>query len=115
MLFAECSEQPATLDAGKLPVIAGEDHLGAGHPGFREQFAGDAGVQHRRLVDDEHGTPVPLCAPVLQPEELGMHCAGLGEPIGAQVLRHGIGRRQTNHAPAGQFVRVADGLQGVTP
>lgn len=43
-------EQPAALDTGKLPVVAGENHLRAGRPRLRQQFAGDARVQHRRLV-----------------------------------------------------------------
>ena len=55
----QLGEQPAALDAGELAVIAGEDQLGAGLARFRQQFAGDARVQHRRLVDDDDGAAGP--------------------------------------------------------
>ena len=54
-----------------------------------------------------------LRPPVLQPEQLGVHRAGLGEPVRLQVLRHGVGRCQADHPPARPLVRVADRREGI--
>jgi hypothetical protein len=99
-------EQPAALNAGELPVIAGEDHLGAGLARHSQQLAGDAIVQHRCLVEDDDSACVPARAAVLQSEQLGVHCACLGEPVRFQVLRHGIRRRQSDRPMPGQLMRV---------
>ncbi len=50
---------------------------------------------------------------VLQPEQLGVRRAGIGEAVRLQVLRHGIGWRQADDMPTRPLVRVADRLQGV--
>ena len=73
-----------------------------------QQFTSDATVQHRRLVHDDDSLCVPLSAAVLQPEQLGMHRAGFGEPVCLEVLRDGVGRRQADDAPPVQRVRVTD-------
>ena len=77
MPLAQLGEQPAALDAGELPVVAGEDHLGPGPPRLGQQLAGDAAVQHRRLVHHHDGAAVPARPPVLQPEQLGVRRAGI--------------------------------------
>ena len=72
-------EQPAALDAGELPIVAGQDQLCPRLPGFGQQLAGHPGVEHRRLVHDDHGVPVPLRPPVLQREQRRVHRARFGE------------------------------------
>ena len=107
----QLGEQAAALDRGELPVVAGEDQFGSRLACRGQQFAGDAGIEHRRLVDDDDGAPAPLGAAVLQRKQRGVHGAGLLEPRGLQVLRHGIGRRQPDDAMPGRFVGLADHAQ----
>ena len=99
---------------GELAVVAGEDQLGAGLARFRQQLAGDARIQHRRLVHDDDGAPVPRRAPALQREQRRVHRAGLGEAVLGEVLRHRVGRRQADHPPPVARVRVADRREGKT-
>jgi hypothetical protein len=113
--LAQFGEQSAPLDAGELAIVAGEDQLRARCLRRGQQFDGDAAVQHRRLVDDDDdGLGVPLRAAVLQPEELGVHRARLGETVCLEILRNRVGRRQSDHAASIQRVRVADRSQDKT-
>ena len=112
--LAQLGEQPAPLDAGELPVVAGKDHLGPGAPGLGQQLAGHAAVQHRRLVHHQHGPKIPPgAATVLDPEQRRVDRARLREPVRLQVLRYGVGRGQANHPVAGPLVRVPHGGQRV--
>ena len=114
MTLAEFGEQPAALDAGELPIVAGQDQFCPRLPGFGQQLAGDPGVEHRRLVHDEDGVPVPLRPPVLQREQRRVHRARLSETVCLQVLRHSIGRRQADRPLPAEAVRVADRRKGKT-
>jgi hypothetical protein len=111
--LSELAEQAATLDRGQLPVVPGQHQLGPAPPRFHQQLAADPAVQHRRLVDHHQRAPAPLRAPVLEPEQLGVHRPGLFEPVRLQVLSHGIGRRQPQHRVARRLVRRADRPQRV--
>jgi hypothetical protein len=47
--MAQVSERAGALDVGRLPVVAGEDHLGRDPARFRQLLACHTPVQHGRL------------------------------------------------------------------
>ena len=105
--FAQFGKQPASLDAGELAVVAGEDDLGAGRFRLSQQLAGHPAVQHGRLVHHHDRAPVPARAAVLEREQGGVDGASIAEPVRLQVLRHGVGRGQSHDAVARRLVRLA--------
>jgi hypothetical protein len=56
---AQLGKQPAALDAGELPVVPGQHHLGPGALGFRHRLPGHPAVQHGRRPP-----PAPSAGPV---------------------------------------------------
>ena len=104
VLLAQLGEQSAALDAGKLPVVAGKNHLGPCPLRLGQHLAGHPAVQHRRLVDHHDGAPVPARAAVLDPEQSRMHRARLDEAVRLQVLGHGVRGGQSHDTVASGLV-----------
>jgi hypothetical protein len=98
----------AALDRGELAIVARAHHLGAGHLRLAQQFARDLGVEHRHLVDHDQRAQAACGMAVLQPEQLGMNRRGPLEPVMAEILSHGVRRRQADHLIASRIMRLPD-------
>ena len=102
-------KQPAAFDRRQLTIVARENELGPAAPRLDQKLARYARIQHRRLVDDDDGALVPNRPAVLEPEQFGMHGRSARKPVGLQILRDAVGRREADDAPPLLLMRVANG------
>ena len=74
------AEHAAALDAAELPVVADQNELRAGVVRVRGHHRHQLGVEHRGLVHDDDGAPVPARAAVVEREQLAVDRAARLKP-----------------------------------
>jgi len=58
-------KQPATFDRRQLPIVAGQNELGAAAPRLDQKLARHPRIEHRRLVDNDDAVLVHAARPFL--------------------------------------------------
>jgi hypothetical protein len=108
---AQRLEHATTLDAGKLAVVAGNDHLGARQLGFAEHPGQVLGRQHRGLVHDQNVPAGPHLRTGLKPLHFRSDRARMRKAVLPHVLDDAVGPRHADDPVSVRLVGLADGAE----